>query len=291
MDGHHRLHPRRRVERHIGRRQARLPVVTVQDIRLVALDGAARQLVGSKAQRREALPVVRPVLAVGTDIGVTRPVVEMRRIDGDHIEPVRPPGHQPGGATEKLVQPQHLPPVGEARHHLGVARQQHPHGDTMRRQRRRQRANDVGEPTRLDQRVGFRGDGQDFDHGGQLLARRLLGRHDSLSIIGWVTSVTPSAVRRNHCASNSGSSPTTSPSGIMHSTIDHDLFEPRSASDGAIGQHNRLMQLGIGVNARCLSRAASGSANRPKRCNRPTPGSSPQNRGGRRNRARTWRAA
>jgi hypothetical protein len=47
--------------------------------------------------------------------------------------------------------------------------------------------------------------------------------------MGWVTSVTPSSVRRNHCASKSGSSPITSPSGMLtpRSTTTFFSREPR----------------------------------------------------------------
>src|SRR6516225_4197508 len=71
-------------------------------------------------------------------------------------------------------------------------------------QRERKCANDVGEASSLDQRVDFRSDRKDANRSHAF----------SPSIIGWVIKQMPPGVVRNLSASRSGSSPTTSPSGM-----------------------------------------------------------------------------
>ena len=53
-------------------------------------NGAAADVGGGVAQRREAPPIVGPVLAVGAEIGIARPVEEMRRVEHEEVEAGRP---------------------------------------------------------------------------------------------------------------------------------------------------------------------------------------------------------
>ena len=87
---------------------------------------------------------------------------------------------------------------------IGISGHQGPRFDVVRSQHGRERADDVGKPPRLDDRIDFGGDRKN--------AKR---RHaSSLSIIDCVMRVMPRGVVRNRFASSSGSSPTTRPSGI-----------------------------------------------------------------------------
>src|SRR6185437_4301008 len=127
------------------------------------------------------------------------------RIEDDEIESRRPASQQPRPAVEEVVELVDDPGAFRLAHDRRITGDQRAHQHAMRRQGARQRPGHVGQPTRLDQRVGFRRDRKNIYH---LLARYL-------SIIACVTSVTPSSVRRNQRRSNSASSPTTNPSGML----------------------------------------------------------------------------
>ena len=70
----------------IGRGEAGLPVVAMDDVRDEGLDRAFADVGGSAAERGEALPVVRPVGAVGREVGVAGPVEQFWRVEDDEVE-------------------------------------------------------------------------------------------------------------------------------------------------------------------------------------------------------------
>src|ERR1700685_1986378 len=88
--------------------------------------------------------------------------------------------------------------------HRGISGDEGARLDCFGLQGRRQRAHHIGEAAGLDDRVDFRGDREDAN-----------GAHvASPSIIACVIRQMPCSVVRNLFASCSGSSPTTSPTGI-----------------------------------------------------------------------------
>ena len=129
----------------------------------------------------------------------------MRRVEHQQIEPGAARGEQ---ARRPAVQPREVVDgLGAAQRvdHRRVAGDQRVGVDAVARQRRGQRADDIREAAGLDQRIDLGRDRKD--------AQALhFGRR---SIIGCVMRHTPRSVRRKRAASTSGSSPTTSPSGIF----------------------------------------------------------------------------
>src|SRR6185503_14238597 len=71
---------RRAVETQIGWYERSLPIVRVNDIRRIVAQHSVADLSRDESQGGEALGIVRPVLAVGVDVGVPRAVEQMRRI-------------------------------------------------------------------------------------------------------------------------------------------------------------------------------------------------------------------
>src|SRR5689334_15527854 len=92
----------------------------------------------------------------------------------------------------------------ECPQHPRIARHQRADRHTLSRKRDRQSARDIREATCLDQREDLGDDSENVE-------RRHYPRRSS---IGWVIRHIPLSVRRKRSASASGSSPTTSPSGI-----------------------------------------------------------------------------
>src|SRR5215471_8686349 len=92
-------------------------------------------------------------------------------------------------------------------HHGRVARQERLDLDAEWRERAWQSPDHVGEAAGLDQRKGLRRDRQDAQIAHAVSAASRL-------IMGMVMRQMPLSVRRNLCASSTGSSPTTRPSGI-----------------------------------------------------------------------------
>lgn len=120
-------------------------------------------------------------------------------------------GRAPGAAREDARTPaeeffigKHRLRTLERRPDRRVAGNERTHPDAEGAHRRRQRARDIGEAARLDERIDLRGDAEDRDHAAFV----------SLSIIGWVIRQMPLSVRRKRRSSSCGSSPTTRPSGI-----------------------------------------------------------------------------
>ena len=109
------------------------------------------------AERGEADMVVAPVDAVLVVIGIARPVIKMRRIDGDQLEP-RALAHQHPHRAAIAVGVKRNPGRLEVSPDRGVMRQQHPDVEAELHQRQRQRADDIGEATCLDQRVALGSD-------------------------------------------------------------------------------------------------------------------------------------
>ena len=61
--------------------------MAVDDVGDEGLDRAFADVGGSAAERGEALPVVRPVGAVGREVGVAGPVEQFWRVEDDEVQP------------------------------------------------------------------------------------------------------------------------------------------------------------------------------------------------------------
>ena len=191
----------------IGGSERRLPVVGVNDLRPEGVDRAEPDVGADPSERREPARIVGPVEPVRAEIGVARPVEEMRRVDREQVESGRLAGEDARRPAEEIGIVVRRRSVGELGDDRRVGGDERSHLDAFAGERGGQRAGDVGEPPGLDEREDLRGDGEDFQ----------LAHCASLSIIGWVIRVTPLSVRRNRLASSSGSSPTTRPSGMRTS--------------------------------------------------------------------------
>ena len=66
-------------------------------------NGAAADVGRGEGQRGEAPPVVRPVLAVGAEIGIAGAVEEVRRVEDDEVETGRLARDERRGAAEEIV--------------------------------------------------------------------------------------------------------------------------------------------------------------------------------------------
>ena len=204
VDGEDRLRTRSAVVMEIDRRQRGLPIVGVNDVGRVAGDRAFGEVGADPRQRGETMGVVAPVAPVRAEIGIADAIEEMRRVEHEHVEAGGAAGEHPRRPAEQLGVGVDRLGGFELGQHRRIAGQQGADGDVLARQRRRQRAGDVGEAAGLDQRIDLGSDRKDGER----------GHFAILSSIGWVISVTPPSVRRNRLASSTGSSPTTSPSGM-----------------------------------------------------------------------------
>ena len=147
----------------VGRREARLPVMAVDDVGPVVGDQAGPDPRRDEAQRAETGAVVRPFRPVGRQIRIAGPIVEMRGVDGEEVEPSRPAGEDACRAAEQVGDLGRDRGTVERTHHGGIAGHQGADRDALARQRGRQRADDVGETARLHQRGHLGHDGQDLD--------------------------------------------------------------------------------------------------------------------------------
>ena len=175
----------------------------MHDIRLQRADQAEAEIGGDPGDRREADGIVVPVAAVGADIGIAGALIKIRRFQHQEIEAPGAALQKPRIATEEAVEDVHRLRALERGEHGRIARHQRRDMDALGRQRGRERADDIGEPSGLDQRIDLGGDGEDVERA-----------HLRASSIGWVIRQMPFSVRRKRLASKSGSSPTTRPSGI-----------------------------------------------------------------------------
>ena len=73
----------------VGRHEARLPVVTVDNLWTVAPQSTPADVRGGARERREALRIVRPVAAASIDIRIARASIEVRCIEHQEIKPCR----------------------------------------------------------------------------------------------------------------------------------------------------------------------------------------------------------
>ena len=87
VDGDHRLCPRAVGVVEVDRGERRLPVVGVDDRRDEGRHRTAADIGCREAQRRETLPIVRPVAPVRSEIGVARAIEEKRCVEDEQVEP------------------------------------------------------------------------------------------------------------------------------------------------------------------------------------------------------------
>ncbi len=188
----------------VERCPAGLPVVAMHDLWHPPLDPLGADHGRGAGEGGEAFGVVIPVATVAIEVGSGIAVEEMRRVQRvEHLVAERA-AIDPCEASEEVVPFRHLAAPADRLHHRAIAGHEGAHLDALCRQCPRQGAGHVGQPPGLDQRHAFRGDGQHTGHFSASLR----------SSIRWVMSVTPPGLTRNHRASSSGSSPTTSPSGM-----------------------------------------------------------------------------
>src|SRR3981189_30915 len=128
----------------------------------------------------------------------------MRRIEHEQIEVAVRAAEQARRSAKEMRQMVEYFRYRKRLDDIGIAGHQGPRFDVPGSQRGRKRPGDVGKASCFDDRIDFGGNREN--------AKRC--HTSSLSIIGCVISVMPCAVVRNLLASNSGSSPTTRPSGM-----------------------------------------------------------------------------
>ncbi len=205
MHRHHRSRPPAAGIMQQRRGQRCLPVMGMDDVGHEARQQALADPHRHLRKRSEAECIVGPIPAIWSYIGVARPGIQMRGVEHQQVEPFGLAGEQMRGAAEQIRERLHYVRPAEFFEHGRIAGDQGTHRDALGGQRRRQRTSHIGEPAGLDQGVDFR-----------CYREQLEGRRHVLSrsIIGWVIRQTPRPVRRKRLASASGSSPTTSPSGI-----------------------------------------------------------------------------
>ena len=220
-------------EGEVGGGETGLPVVAVDQVGPPVADAAEADVGGDPREQAVAAVIVRPVAAVRAEIGVAGAGVEVRRIQDQEVEAGGAAGQEPHRPAHGFGEVDRTAALAfQPGEDGGVARHQRAHLDAERRQRTRQGAGDVGEAAGLDQREELGGDRQDA-HGRQPPSR---------SIIGWVIRTVPLSVRRKRLASSSGSSPTTSFSGILHAAVDDHVLEPGMAADLDVGLHHRTLE-------------------------------------------------
>jgi hypothetical protein len=109
VHGHDRGRPVAVGKGEVGRCEASLPVVRVDDVGLPGLQPTEPDLARGPGERGEALGVVRPVAPVRADIGVATAPIEMRCVEHEQVgRPVQPRRHDRGVAAEQVGQAQHL---------------------------------------------------------------------------------------------------------------------------------------------------------------------------------------
>ena len=204
----------------IGGQQPGLPVVGVDDVRLPVGDRALGDGGAGLAQGCESLGVVGPVVAGGGGVGSAVAVEQMRRIQAQHRQAFRRARPDAGRAAHEIGEAVDGFRLFQRRQHRAVAGDQRSDRDPVPGQRRGQGAHDVRQPAGLDQREHLGRDGENV-------------HYLSASIIGCVIRQMPRSVRRKRAASSTGSSPTTSPSGMQTprsiTTFFNCAFRPISA--------------------------------------------------------------
>ena len=86
----------------IGGSERPLPVMGVNHLRPEGVDRAEADVGADASQRREPSRVVRPVEPIVAEVRVAQPVEEMRRVDGEKVEPVRLPGEDARRPAEEI---------------------------------------------------------------------------------------------------------------------------------------------------------------------------------------------
>ena len=150
------------------RHQPGLPVVRVHHRRLPPdIERILRQQRSHPGEHREALGVVRPVLAVGVDIGIARAVEQGRTVDHPEREGKIGVARFQDARTDDAFGTAHVEPAEDA--HLvelaqqrPVARQHQADIGTACLQGMRQAVDHIAQPAGFHQRVGLAGDKQDF---------------------------------------------------------------------------------------------------------------------------------
>ena len=150
------------------RHQSGLPVVRMHHGRLPAeIQRIERQQRGHAREHREALGVVRPVLAAGIDIGIAGAVEQRRAID--HPQRKRKIGmarFQDARADDAFgaahVDPAENAHLLELAQQRAIARQQQADIGAARVQGMRQAVEHIAEPAGFHQRIGFAGHKQNF---------------------------------------------------------------------------------------------------------------------------------
>jgi hypothetical protein len=82
------------------RRQSRMPIVSVDDIRHETRDQPLTQSKRGVREGGETQAVVRPVETIRPAIGIARPVIKMRSIEHEQFETCRRAGNESRAAAE-----------------------------------------------------------------------------------------------------------------------------------------------------------------------------------------------
>ncbi len=193
----------------IGGHHPRLPVMCVDKVECAALHCTARNVSGGTGKGSKAAPVIVPVAPACIGVRPAFARKQRGRIEHQQRLSAQFSRQQPGRrAQQRVPAVHHLCLFTKLRQHRRIAgdeaRQLYP----LRRQRRWQRAGHIGKPAGLDERGGLRRHRKDAHRHAYSL------RLYSFAIMSRVTSTTPLSDTRNRCASSTGSSPITMPSGM-----------------------------------------------------------------------------
>ncbi|MEJ1968719.1 MAG: hypothetical protein WDN03_08855 [Rhizomicrobium sp.] len=159
VDGEHRGRSRMLRLRQQERKQARVPVIGMDDIRL-PIRNAAGEPGGDMRQEGEATRVVGPVPAVTVLIQAAIAHIERRRVDQPYRDQgIRKlAGDQRGILhAQKRLQPRLDAWVLQPGKRAGISRHQNADIHALLHQRDRQRARHIGQPAGFRQRISLRG--------------------------------------------------------------------------------------------------------------------------------------
>ncbi len=149
----------------VGGGEPGLPVVAMHDLGPPAVrKPRLRDLGGHPAQRRETLRVVG-IIAILVRVRPPPPVVEMRRVEQQHLHPRDGSAQHARRAAEQVLGRPQLFRLSQRLRQPRIGRHQHPHVPALLGHRLGQRAHDIGQPAGLQERHAFGRDGQDVpDH-------------------------------------------------------------------------------------------------------------------------------
>ena len=160
VDREHGSRPWPAVIGEISECERRLPIVDVDDIGPQSRNITEPDLRRRPGERREPHGVVRPILAIGVDIGGACTREEVRRVERENVLPLL--GENACPATEAILDEKHLVGTFEPRKHARIPRHERCHRNAKLAQSGRQRCGDIGETAGLHVRIKLGDDREDL---------------------------------------------------------------------------------------------------------------------------------